>query len=1149
MTIQIKHAKTNAITDWTQAQLTSICAGNPPPLPPAGTTLSQVTLPSDWNAALTTSMAASKLLGRATAGTGSFEELTLGTGLSFTGTTLNAAVTSPGGSDTNIQFNDGGVFGGTAVNYNKTTHRTGFDLAAASTLATVHADGTVTGDTLAAPASLSAVLTLDPAVSSPVTASATQVNGPAIPAAPTINFTYIDIPTDSGSFVQAYINSSGQVTGSGSFIANGQTITWGLYAYRNVGGVKVINPNPLGFTFTDVINDATTVFNMQLGDGGAAVWQTANGYVDGYIISRLDSSIGVTYYKDIGNVTSFNDDGDPTWVTSNPGIVSAYPSSGLSYQGSLAEYKNLGGTKYRTANANGVNTDGSVGSAYLIINATFPASSYDGQYYYGNTGQPFDVAAGISFDDYGQAGTSDISTFASIAFLYFNTALVPATAASAPTFNYGSGNYTAVGDNWNFDVYEYRTNPINGIKYFTGTTANSGNLADAADSSLFTISGSFTPGDGDGRVIQINNSGGPVGSIDIGAASSFTVSPTTTVSVSQGITSYTGMSWAWSAYGNISSPSLKYSATPNNYTAIDNNPTDGFVWHHQWATFGNATGNKVIETAPTPTPGASYDSVVTASNYQLNASLGSSGVSPATLGYAAAGQTVTYRVWSYKSVNGTQIFSGTYATTSVTFNSSGNYYVVDLTSATVSGATYKFQRIPTIVGTGYQAQNPTTLQDNNSVTWNNSSLVTPNVAYGATGILDWNIDKLPSKNPLRIRDTKTGLGNGYIEMQYNTGSAYALASRFGYGADGNARIESYSGGLWVGPQNGNNALIGDPGVGTIINYTGTASSGGRFAIKGQTYTYLMYTDPSLDTVFFGSNSFGFDPQALVAIRDSGGEQGLKFYSSDVGSNSPIMTVVNSSNQAFWGVCKRGAMWVVSNSNGNANLFVGGGTTGVVPFQLGNGPFKSTPVSGAIEYSNDVIGTGAFYGTNNSAIRNRFVQDLGSATSGYFWYSDANGYPTVSGNYLQWQGSYMNTTPDWLFQGNVSLSSNKILAVTQFTITGGVIVGNPKWPYVAKTANFTLTAAEELVNCTANSFNITWPTAVGITGRRHNIKNSGTGIITFLTTSAQTIDQFASGAITLNPNEELTAESNGANWIIISWLLVNNNPLTQQIFGY
>lgn len=50
MAITITHAKTNAIADWTQAQLDAIIAGNPAPLPPAGTTLDEVTLPSDWNA-------------------------------------------------------------------------------------------------------------------------------------------------------------------------------------------------------------------------------------------------------------------------------------------------------------------------------------------------------------------------------------------------------------------------------------------------------------------------------------------------------------------------------------------------------------------------------------------------------------------------------------------------------------------------------------------------------------------------------------------------------------------------------------------------------------------------------------------------------------------------------------------------------------------------------------------------------------------------------------------------------------------------------------------------------------------------------------------------------------------------------------------
>jgi len=49
MPLIITHAKTNTITDWTQAQLDSIIAGNAAPLPPVGTVLNDVVLPSDWN--------------------------------------------------------------------------------------------------------------------------------------------------------------------------------------------------------------------------------------------------------------------------------------------------------------------------------------------------------------------------------------------------------------------------------------------------------------------------------------------------------------------------------------------------------------------------------------------------------------------------------------------------------------------------------------------------------------------------------------------------------------------------------------------------------------------------------------------------------------------------------------------------------------------------------------------------------------------------------------------------------------------------------------------------------------------------------------------------------------------------------------------
>lgn len=68
---------------------------------------------------LTAATAASKLLGRRAGSAGDFEEITLGTGLSMTTNTLNAAVVA--GSDTQVQFNDGGVLAGDAgLVYDKT---------------------------------------------------------------------------------------------------------------------------------------------------------------------------------------------------------------------------------------------------------------------------------------------------------------------------------------------------------------------------------------------------------------------------------------------------------------------------------------------------------------------------------------------------------------------------------------------------------------------------------------------------------------------------------------------------------------------------------------------------------------------------------------------------------------------------------------------------------------------------------------------------------------------------------------------------------------------------------------------------------------------------------------------------------------------
>lgn len=69
---------------------------------------------AQWNENHTLTMATARLLGRTTAGAGAVEEISVGTGLSLSGGSLTNTVTatSPGGSNTQLQFNNSGSFGG-----------------------------------------------------------------------------------------------------------------------------------------------------------------------------------------------------------------------------------------------------------------------------------------------------------------------------------------------------------------------------------------------------------------------------------------------------------------------------------------------------------------------------------------------------------------------------------------------------------------------------------------------------------------------------------------------------------------------------------------------------------------------------------------------------------------------------------------------------------------------------------------------------------------------------------------------------------------------------------------------------------------------------------------------------------------------------
>ena len=82
---------------------------------------------------------------------------------------------------------------------------------------------------------------------------------------------------------------------------------------------------------------------------------------------------------------------------------------------------------------------------------------------------------------------------------------------------------------------------------------------------------------------------------------------------------------------------------------------------------------------------------------------------------------------------------------------------------------------------------------------------------------------------------------------------------------------------------------------------------------------------------------------------------------------------------------------------------------------------------------------------------------------------------------------------------VSSSNNLVVR------NGLIVLGGLAFPYVAKTATYTIADSDHLIDCTSNTFTVTLPTAVGIPGKLFIVKNSGAGVITVATTSSQTID--------------------------------------------
>lgn len=154
-------------------------------------------------------------------------------------------------------------------------------------------------------------------------------------------------------------------------------------------------------------------------------------------------------------------------------------------------------------------------------------------------------------------------------------------------------------------------------------------------------------------------------------------------------------------------------------------------------------------------------------------------------------------------------------------------------------------------------------------------------------------------------------------------------------------------------------------------------------------------------------------------------------------------------------------------------------------------------------------------------------DVNGATTNYGIDAETTGAGTtnIAGYFASSSGT--NNYGIIVPSGGGSVGIGNSAPTSTLDITGGSIAFN----YVAKTANYTLTGTDNVVDATSGTFTLTLPTAVGVTGRVYTIKNSGTGVVTIATTSSQTID----GVTTKTVNVQYSGYkliSDGSNYKII-----------------
>ncbi len=303
---------------------------------------------------------------------------------------------------------------------------------------------------------------------------------------------------------------------------------------------------------------------------------------------------------------------------------------------------------------------------------------------------------------------------------------------------------------------------------------------------------------------------------------------------------------------------------------------------------------------------------------------------------------------------------------------------------------------------------------------------------------------------------------------------------------------------------------------TVININDNANT--------QMYTGIGYHNST------GTSTLSRYPTVsghLDEIRTSRGALSLEGfrYAGTYGSKSnmtdSVSVLVGITGTAWRGNAARSAAGITFQGG---RVMTGSGYSGVIGFATSNGTTYARRAT--IQRNGDFyLGDGLPTNDLASPSSKLLLRGNGTTTGNLFLAEDSNGDDKFI---LQDNGTItlpvsptLNNTADSVIVRNNVTGSLEVRSAT--SISGGFQA------YTAQSSTYNVTASDNIIECTANSFTLNFPSAVGLTGKEWTVKNTGVGIITIEPDGAETIDGQPNTILTTQ--KSITIFSNGVNLLI------------------